>query len=110
MHGIAHLEILSRRILFGETGFLDKIDVWLGAAVANRRFVRVHLHDCVVHAHPGESGENMLDRMHAHAAFADCCCALDRLQVLDLRVDYRLVGQIFAFEFDAVIDRRGLQF
>ncbi len=51
----------------------------------------------------------MLDRVHAHRAFADGGGALDRFQVFDFRVDRRLVLQIFAFEFDPVIDRRRLE-
>ena len=51
----------------------------------------------------------MLDGVHAHRAFADRGRALDRLQVLDLRVDRRLVREVLALELDPVIDRRGLQ-
>ena len=51
----------------------------------------------------------MLDRVHADRAFADGGGALDRFQIVDLRVDRRLVRQILALEFDAVIDRRGMQ-
>ena len=48
----------------------------------------------------GERGKHVLDRVHAHRAFADRGRALDRFQVRDRRVDRRLVLQILAFEFD----------
>jgi hypothetical protein len=52
----------------------------------------------------------VLDRVHAHRAFANRRGAVDCLQVLDFRIDRRLILQIFALEFDSVIDRRRLQF
>jgi len=51
----------------------------------------------------------MLDRMHPHRAVADGRRAFDRFQIVDLRVNRRLVRQILALEFDSVIGRRGLQ-
>jgi hypothetical protein len=50
----------------------------------------------------------VLDCVHSHRAFADRCGALDGLQIFDLRVDRRFVLQILSFEFNPVIDWRGL--
>ena len=110
VHRFAHVEKFSRRFLRNDAGFLDQIDIRLRAAVTNRRFVCVHFHDSVVHAHRRERGEDMLDCVHSHRAFADGRRALDGLQIFDLRVNRRLVLQILAFEFDPVIDWRGLKF
>ena len=51
----------------------------------------------------------MFDRVHPDRAFADGGGALDRFQILDVGVNHRLIRQVLAFEFDAVIDRRRLQ-
>ena len=80
------------------------------AAVADRRFVCVHFHDGVVHAHRPKRGEYVLDGMHADGAFAYRRGALDHLQILDLRIDGWLVLQIFTFEFDSVVHRCGMKF
>ena len=52
----------------------------------------------------------MLDRVHPHRSFADRGRAFDRFQILDRRIDRRLVLQILAPELDAEVDRRRLQF
>ena len=52
----------------------------------------------------------MLDCMHPHRSFADGRGALYGLQIFDLRVNGRLILQILAFEFNPVIDWRGLKF
>ena len=101
VHRLAHIEKLRRGASCATTpGFLDQLDIRLRAAIADRRFVRIHLDDRVVDAHGGERGEHVLDRVHAHRAFADRGRALDRFQVLDRRIDRRFVLQIFALEFD----------
>ena len=105
----AHLENLARRFLREHARFLDQLDIKPRAAVADRRLVCVHLHDRVVHAHGRERREHMLDRMNAHRSLADGRRALDRFQILDPRVDRRLVRKILAFELDPGIDRRRLQ-
>ena len=51
----------------------------------------------------------MLDCMNSHRAFADRRGALDSLEVLNFGVDCWLILQIFALEFNSVIDRRGVQ-
>ena len=52
----------------------------------------------------------MLDSVYADRAFTDGCGTLDCLQIVDLRVDGWFILQIFAFEFDSVIHRRGMNF
>ena len=110
MHRVADIEEFSRLLLRSDTGLADEIDVWLSAAIANWRFVRVHLHDGVVHAHGPQRRQHVLDRVHAHRAFADGRGALDGFQVSDVRVDGWFILQIFAPEFDSVVHRRGMQF
>ena len=109
MNCVAHVEKASRRILRGHAGAFDDINIRLRAAVADWRFVRVHLHNDIVHAHGRKSREHVLDRVHAHGAFADGRGALDHFQILYLGVDCRFVLQILALEFDSVIDRRRMQ-
>src|SRR5438552_8180537 len=109
VHGFAYVEKLSWLLLRYYAGFLDEIDIRLRAAVTNRRFVCVHFHHSVVHTHRPKRGQDMLDCMHSHRAFADSRGALYGLQIFDLRVNRRLVLQILAFEFDPVIDWRGLK-
>ena len=110
MDRLADVENPARRFLRDDARFLDQLDIGPRAAVADRRLVRVHLDDRVIDAHGGERGENVLDGVHAHRSFADRGRALDRFQVLDRRVDRRLVLEIFALELEAEIDRRRLQF
>ncbi len=100
----------SRRFLRREAGAVDHVDIRLRAAVADRRFVRIHFHDRVVYAHREKRGQDVFDRVDAHRSFADGGGALDRFKIVDLRVNRRLILQIFAFELDSVIDRRRLQF
>ena len=52
----------------------------------------------------------MLDGVHSHRAFADGRGALDHFKIFDLRIDGRLILQIFPLEFDSMIYRRGMQF
>src|SRR5260370_10952631 len=110
VHRVAHVEKCSRLLLGRDTGFPDQIDVSLGAAIADWRFVCVHLDNNVVHAHRPQRRQNVLDCVHAHRAFADGRGALDGLQIFDFRVDGWLILQILAFKFDSVIDWRGLKF
>ena len=101
---------LALCLFFQFAKFLFRLDLnGLIAAVADGRFVRVHLHDRIVHAHREKRGQHVFDRVHAHRAFADGRGALDHFEIVDLRVNRRLILQIFAFEFDPVIDRRGMQ-
>ena len=60
-----------------DSGLLDQLDVGSRAAIADRRFARVHFNDGVVHAHGGKRGENVLDGVHAHRAFANGGGAFD---------------------------------
>ena len=77
--GVADVEKFSRLLLGGYTGFLDEVDIRLRAAVTDRRLVCVHFHNGVVHAHCPKRGEDVLDCMHAHRAFANRRGAFDRL-------------------------------
>ena len=110
MHRFAHVEKFSRRFLRGNARALDKIDIRLRAAIANRRLIRVHFYDGIVHAHRGQRSQHVLDCVHAHRTFPDGGRALHRLQIVDLCINSRLVLQIFALEFDPVIGRCRLQF
>ncbi len=105
---LADVEEMARRFLCDETPFTDRLDVAERAAVANWRLVRVHLDDGVVDLERAKSGENVLDRVHAHRAFSNRGRALDRFHVGDRGVDRRFVLQIFALELDPVIGRGGL--
>ena len=110
VHRFSHDEKFSRFFLGAHTGFPDKIDIGLRAAVANWRFICVHLHNGVVHAHRPERGQHVLDCVHADGTFADGRGAFDCLQILDPRVDGWLVLQILASEFNSVIRRGGMKF
>ena len=52
----------------------------------------------------------MLYGVYAHRAFANRRGTLDRFEVLDFRIDGRLILQILSLEFDSMIYRRGMQF
>ena len=97
----------SRRFLRHDAGFSNRLDIGQGAAVANRRLVRVHLHDRVIDAKPGEGRKHMLDGVHPDRAFADRCRALNRFHVGYRGVDRRLVLQILALKFDPGIRGAG---
>ena len=51
----------------------------------------------------------MLDRVHAHGAFADGRRALNSFEIVDPGVNCRLVLQILALELNPVADRRRMQ-
>ena len=91
--------------LLNDAGLLNHADVRGGAAIADRRFIGIHLHKSIVQAHPGESGKNMLDSVHLHIAFDDGGGALDGFDVFDSRLDDRIVRQVLAFELESVSDR-----
>ena len=57
--------------LLNDAGLLNHADVGSGAAIADGRFIGIHLHKSIVQAHPGESGKNMLDSMNLDVAFDD---------------------------------------
>src|SRR2546430_9591556 len=109
MNWLAHVEESARRLLCCRSGFLDHLHIWHGTAIADRRLVRVHLDDGVIHSHRAQGGKHVLDRMHPDRPFADRGGAFDHLQVGDVRVNGRLIRQIFAFEFDPMIDWGRLQ-
>jgi hypothetical protein len=48
----------------------------------------------------------MLDRVHADSSLAERCRALDRFQIVDLRVDGWFVLQILSLKLDSMIHRR----
>ena len=98
-----------RRLLRRYASAFDYIDVRFCAAIADRRFVRVHFDDRVIHAHRRQRRQHVLDRMHAHRSFADRCRPLDRFEIVDLCINCRLVRQILALEFDSVIGGRRMQ-
>src|SRR5439155_5314252 len=110
MHRLAHVEEFSPLLLGHYTGFLDEIDIGLCAAVSDWWLVCIHLDDGVVHAHCRERGQNMLHCVHSHRPLTDSRGALDRFEILDLRIDGPLILQIFTLEFDAMIYRRRMQF
>ncbi len=87
----------------------DQFDICAGAAISDRRLICVHFDDRVVHPHGGKRRKYMLDRVHAHRAFANRCRPLDRFEIIDLGVNRRLLLQIFALEFDPVINWGRLQ-
>src|SRR6266446_9541220 len=109
MNWLAHVEKSAWRFLRGRAGFFDHLDVRRSAAIPNRRLVRVHLDDRVIHPHCTQRGKYVLDRVHPDRTFPDRGGAFDRLQVYDVRINGRLIRQVFALEFDSVIDRRRLQ-
>jgi hypothetical protein len=109
VHRVSRAKEFSRFFLRDHTGFTDEIHICLRAAIAYWWFVGVHFHNRVVHTQRPQRREHVFDGVHAHRAFANCSGALDRLQVLDFRVDRRLILQIFTLEFNSVIHRRGMQ-
>ena len=52
----------------------------------------------------------MFHRVHAYRAFADGRGALDRFEVLDLRINGWLILQIFTLKLNSMICRCGMQF
>ena len=109
MNWLAHIEKSAWRFLRDRAGLFDHFYVGRGAAIANRRLVRGHLDDRVIHPHRTQRGKHMLDRVHPDRPFPDRGGALDRLQVCDVRINGRLVRQVFALKFDPMIDRGRLQ-
>ena len=109
MDRFADVEKFSRRFLRGHAGAFDYIDICFRAPVADRRFVRVHFHDRVVHAHRRQRRQHMLDCVNAHRSFTDRGSTLDHFEIVDLGIDRRFIRQILALEFDPVISRRRMQ-
>ena len=66
MARFADIEKCSGGFLRADARPLDHIDIGLCAAISDRRLVRIHLNDRVVHAHGGKSGKHVLDRVHPH--------------------------------------------
>ena len=99
----------SRFLLCDDACFFDQLDVWLRAAVADRRLVRIHLDEHIVHLEAGERGKHVLDSVNLYVPLGDGRRALDRFHVLDLRVDGRFVRKIGALEFSPKTRGRGMQ-
>ena len=57
---------------------------------------------------PAQGGKQVLHGVDLHAALAQRGRALDLLDVVDVRRDRRLVGQVDALENEAGVRRRGL--
>ena len=92
--------------MFDDAGFLDQGDVGSSAAVADGRFDGVHLDQRVVHAEAGEGGEDVLDGVNLDVAFDQSGGAFDGTDVGGQGVDGRLVREVGAPEFAAVVDGR----
>ena len=90
--------------MFDDAGFLDQRDVGRAAAVADGRLVGVHFDERVVHAEAGEGGENVFDGVDLDVAFDKGGGALDGADVGGEGVDGRLIFEVGATEFEAVID------
>ena len=95
--------------LLDDAGLPDQLDVGARAAVANGRLVGIHLDERIVHAEPRERGKDMLDGVHLHRALAERGGPLDRLHMIHVRIDRRLIGEIHAPEFAPVPGRRGVE-
>jgi hypothetical protein len=51
----------------------------------------------------------VLDRVHFDAAFSEGGGPLDSLDMRDVRINHRLIGEIFAAELPAMADGRGME-
>jgi ABC-type glutathione transport system ATPase component len=95
------------RILLDEARLLDQRDIRRRAAIADRRFVRVHFDQGVVDAETGEGGKDVLHGVHFDVAFNQSCRALDGADVGGQCINGRLVCKIGAAELETVIGRGG---
>ena len=95
--------------LFDDSGLLDHAHVGSGAAIADGRFIGVHLDERVVDPHAGKRGEDVLNGMNLDAAFDERGGAFDRFDVLDPGFDDGIVGKIRALKLKAMADRRGMK-
>ena len=87
----------------------DKLDERSGGTIADGWLVGIHLDDCVVDAHAGEGGENVLYCVNFYGAFGEGGRALDGLDLIDIGMDERLVREIDTAEFEAVVLGSGLE-
>lgn len=109
MDGLADFPDFSRGGLFFEAGFLDEFDIGARGAIADGRFVGVHLDEGVVDSEANEGGEDMLDGVNADGAFGEGGGAFDGLDFGDAGVDEGFVGEVDAAELEAVAFGSGLQ-
>ena len=84
---------------------LEHLDEKPAAAVADGRLVGVDLDERVVDAAAAQGGKQVLDGVNLDAALAEGGGALDLLDVVDVRGDGRLVGQVGALEDVAGVGR-----
>ena len=102
---LAHFIDTAHRILPHDAGLLDAFHIGPRRAIADGRLVGVHLDQGIVHSHAGQSADNVLDRVHFHAAFREGRRPLHHLHLVHTGGDKRLILQINAAEFNAVPDR-----
>ena len=107
--GLADFPDFAEGFLFGDAGLADELNKGAGGAVADGRFVGIHLDEGVVDTHAGEGGKNVLDGVNLDGALGKRGGALDGLHLVDIRIDKRLVREIDAAEFEAVVFRGGLE-
>ena len=107
---LAHLEIAPRGLLRGErrTGGSARETAARcrrrsGGSLASISMMALSI------PMPGERGEHVLDGLHLHRAFGDGGGALDRFDVLDARIDRRLVREVDPFELRPAVRRGGTQ-
>lgn len=109
VNGLANFEDGGVGVLFFDTGFLDAVDERAGGAVSDRWLVSVHFNNGVVDSHADEGGNDVLNGVHFDGTLGQRRGAFDGLHLGNVSVDEGLIVQVNAAEFDAVIDRSGLQ-
>ena len=106
-HRLGQLELGHGGIKLDAAGFLQHFHELAAAAIADGWLVGVDLDQRIVDAAAAHGGEQVLDGVDLDAAFAEGGGALDLLDVVDVRVDGWLVGQVDALEDVAGVGRRG---
>ena len=91
----------------GGLGLCQRVEVWLHAAVENRRLGTRELDRQIVDQVRGNRGEQMLDGMDRRGAMADRRATLHRFHFGESRGHFGFPGEIDAAKHDALPRRRG---
>src|ERR1700693_3572639 len=68
---LAYFQGSAQSALLFDTAFVYQLYVRISASVTDRRFVRIHLNQCIVYSHAVERRKHMLDGVHLDVAFRD---------------------------------------
>src|ERR1700757_5126366 len=105
MERLTNFEHLAQGVLFFQAASVNQFDEWSSAAITNGGLIPVELDHRVIHAHPVQRREHMLNRMNFYIPFTQRRSSFDLLHEFDLRVDSGFVREINPLKFNAVIDR-----